>query len=319
MNYRRMGRWGLKLSEISLGAWLTFGDNVDEKLAERMLHLAFERGVNYFDNADVYQGGRGEDVMAAAIRGLPRTALVISSKVFWRTMPGPNGQGLSRKHIFESCHASLRRLGSDYLDLYFCHRFDRETPLDETVRAMDDLVRQGKVLYWGTSEWTADQIETAIRLAEQSGCAAPAVEQPQYNMLVRRVVEESLSPLAERAGIGLVTWSPLRSGVLSGKYNAGRPAAARLARKDYAWLGEILTDANLAVARGLAEIAGDLRCTAAQLAIGWLLRTERVTSVITGATSVAQLEENLGAVDVPARLTTDVLGRIEALLEGRSS
>src|SRR3972149_4729222 len=246
MNYRRMGRWGLKLSEISLGAWLTFGDDVDEKTAERMLDLAYDKGINFFDNADVYQGGRAEEVMGAAMRGLPRTALVVSSKVFWRTLPGPNGQGLSRKHILESCHASLRRLGTDYLDLYFCHRFDGETPL------------------------------------------------------------------VDRVGIGLVTWSPLRSGLLSGKYNVGPASKARLRRKEYSWLGDILTEANLTVARGLAEVAGDLGCTPAQLAIGWLLRTSQVTSVITGATSTAQLEENLGAAEVPSRLTPDVLSRIES-------
>jgi len=319
MNYRRMGRSGLKLSEISLGAWLTFGDDVDEPTAERLLQVAYERGVNFFDNADVYQGGRAEEVMGAALRRLPRTALVVSSKVFWRTLPGPNGQGLSRKHILESCHASLGRLGTDYLDLYFCHRFDRETPLDETVRVMDDLVRQGKVLYWGTSEWTAEQIEQATNIAEVGGYAAPAVEQPQYNVLVRRMVEENLVPLAERVGIGLVTWSPLRSGLLSGKYNRESPSGARLARKDYGWMKDILTDSNLAVARGLAQLAGDLGCTTAQLAIGWLLRTSQVTSVITGATSTAQLEENLGAADVPARLTADVLDRIDRLLEGHST
>lgn len=319
MNYRRMGRWGLKISEISLGAWLTFGEDVDEKTAESMLRLAYDRGVNFFDNADVYQGGRAEEVMGAAMRGLPRTGLVISSKVFWRTMPGPNGQGLSRKHIFESCHASLRRLGTDYLDLYFCHRFDRETPVEETVRAMDDLVRQGKVLYWGTSEWTAEQIEQAAGIAERGGYAAPAVEQPQYNLLVRRVVEESLLPLADRIGIGLVTWSPLRSGLLSGKYNASPPSRARLARKEYGWLGDILTDRNLKVARGLADLAGEMNCTPAQLAIGWLLRVHQVTSVITGATSTAQLSENLGAAEIRDRLTPEILQRVEGLLVGRAA
>mgnify|MGYP001384003412 CR=1 FL=1 len=202
MDFRRMGRWGLKISEISLGAWLTFGDDVDEKTAERMLRLAFDHGVNFFDNADVYQGGRAEEVMGAAMRGLPRTALVISSKVFWRTMPGPNGQGLSRKHIFESCHASLQRLGTDYLDLYFCHRFDRETPLEETVRAMDDLVRQGKVLYWGTSEWTAEQIEAAVGIAERGGYGTPAGGQPQRKMLGRGGVEGAAAPPRRPDGVG---------------------------------------------------------------------------------------------------------------------
>jgi aryl-alcohol dehydrogenase-like predicted oxidoreductase len=234
-------------------------------------------------------------------------------------MPGPNGQGLSRKHILESCHASLRRLGTDYLDLYFCHRFDGETPLEETVRAMDDLVRQGKVLYWGTSEWAAEQIERTIDIARQAGQTAPAVEQPQYNMLVRRVVEEKLAPLVDRVGIGLVTWSPLRSGLLSGKYNQAQGPQARLNRPAYSWLGDILTEANLTVARGMAEVAGDLACTPAQLAIGWLLRTSQVTSVITGATSTVQLQENLGAADVPSRLTPDVLERIEGVLAGRSA
>ena len=316
MNYRRMGRWGLKLSEVSLGAWLTFGDQVDEQVAGRMLHAAYDRGVNFLDNADAYGRGRGEEVMGAAMVGLPRTALVISSKVYWPTMPGPNGQGLSRKHIFESCNASLRRLGTDYLDLYFCHRFDPDTPLDETVRAMDDLVRQGKVLYWGTSEWTPAQIEQAYAVAGQAGYHPPAVEQPHYNMLVRRVVEEDLAPLAGRLGFGLVTWSPLRSGLLSGKYNKDRPRGARLSRKENAWLGDVLSKENLALSRRLSQVADDIGCTQAQLAIGWLLRTRGVTSVITGATSLEQLEENLGAVEVREKLTGDVLQRIEQILEG---
>src|SRR3972149_7415219 len=214
MNYRRMGRWGLKLSEISLGAWLTFGDDVDEKTAERMLHLAYDKGINFFDNADVYQGGRAEEVMGAAMRGLPRTALVVSSKVFWRPLPGPNGQGLSRKHILESCHASLRRLGTDYLDLYFCHRFDSETPLDETVQVMDDLVRQGKILYWGTSEWTAEQIERAMDIALQAGQRPPAVGEAQYSLLVRPGGRATRAPLADRVGGGGVPPGPPRARVL---------------------------------------------------------------------------------------------------------
>src|SRR3970040_1249062 len=185
MNYRRMGRAGLKLSEISLCAWLTFGDDVDEKTAERMLHLAYDKGINFYDNADVYQGGRAEQGLGAAIRGLPGQRLVVSSNVFWRTLPGPNGQGLSRKHILESCHASLRRLGTDYLDLYFCHRFDSAAPLDDAVQVVDELVRQGKVLYWGTSEGTAEQIVGAVDIATQAGLTPPAVEQPQYNLLIR--------------------------------------------------------------------------------------------------------------------------------------
>ena len=222
----------------------------------------------------------------------------------------------SRANTSSSLNASLRRLGTDYLDLYFCHRFDPETPLDETVRAMDDLVRQGKVLYWGTSEWTPAQIEEATRIAGAGGYHPPAVEQPQYNLLVRSVVEEGLVPLADRLGFGLVAWSPLRSGLLSGKYNWVRPRGARLSRKEFAWLGDILSEQNLAVSRALAEIAGDFGCTQAQLAIGWLLRTQQVTSAITGATSLEQLEENLGAIDVPQKLTPAVLQQIEHILEG---
>lgn len=317
MNYRRMGRSGLKLSEISLGAWITFGEQIDEATAVALVQQAYDHGVNYFDNADVYASGRAEEVMAQAIRKLPRQALVISSKVFWPTMSGPNGRGLSRKHVLESCHASLKRLGLDYLDLYFCHRFDPETPVDETVQVMDDLIRQGKIVYWGTSEWTAAQVAEAHRLAAAMGCRPPAVEQPHYNMLVRRVVEAELAPAADRLGFGMVTWSPLRSGLLSGKYDRGKPKGARLALKEYDWLRDILTEDNLAVSRELARVAADLSLTQAQLAIGWLLRLPQVTSVITGATSRAQLEENLGAVDVPARLTPEVLARIEGILGNR--
>jgi voltage-dependent potassium channel beta subunit len=276
-----------------------------------VVHLAYERGVNYFDNADAYGRGRAEEVLAEAIEGLPRTALVLSSKGFWPTMRGPNGQGLSRKHVFESCHASLRRLRTDYLDLYFCHRYDPETPLEETVRAMDDLVRQGKVLYWGTSEWTPEQIEQAHALAAASGAHSPAVEQPHYNLLVRRVVEEQLAPLADRLGFGLVSWSPLRSGLLSGKYNESVPADGRLARKEYAWLKEILTEDNLERSRALGAIAADLGLTQAQLAIGWLLRLPQVSSVILGASRASQLEENLGALEAAPKLTGESLTRIE--------
>ena len=317
MKYRRMGRSGLKLSEVSLGAWLTFGEQIDEPTAADLLHRAYDLGVNFFDNADVYAAGRAEDVMGRAIRGLPRTSLVLSSKVFWSTMPGVNGRGLSRKHIFESVHASLRRLGTDYLDLYFCHRFDPETPIEETVRAMDDLIRQGKVLYWGTSEWRGPQIDEAHRLASELGCHPPAVEQPHYNMLVREVVEAELAPAAEALGFGLVTWSPLRSGLLSGKYDGGGPSGARLIRKEYDWLKDILTEENLSKSRALARVAADLGVTQAQLAIGWLLRIPQVTSVITGATSRAQVEENLAAIDVSARLDGDILRRIETILENR--
>ena len=314
MEYRRMGGTGLRLSEISLGAWVTFGDQIDDRTASDILHAAYDHGINFFDNADIYARGRAEIVMGQAIRDLPRESLVLSSKVFWQTMEGPNGKGLSRKHVMESCHASLKRMGLEYLDLYFCHRFDAETPVEETVRAMDDLVHQGKVLYWGTSEWRAGQIARAHGIARQGGWAPPSVEQPQYNMLVRRIVEDEIAPLADDLGLGIVTWSPLRSGLLSGKYNSGMPGGARLSIERYNWLRGIINDADVAKVRQLAGVAGDLGVSLPQLAIGWLLRVTQVSSVITGATRVEHVHENVKALTVPAMLTPEVLGRIESIL-----
>lgn len=314
MIYRRMGRSGLKLSAISLGAWVTFGHQIDRRTASDILHRAYDLGINFFDNADVYADGGAETVMGEAIKDLPRQALVISSKVFWPTMPGPNGRGLSRKHIFESCHASLRRLNLEYLDLYFCHRYDPEVPLEEVVRAMDDLIRQGKVLYWGTSEWRAAQIAHAHTIAQRGGLYPPAVEQPHYNLLVRRVVEQELAPAAEDFGFGMVTWSPLRSGLLTGKYNEGIPKGSRLSLASYAWLRDILNEEDVAKVKALAEVAATLGVTLPQLAIGWILRLPQVSSVITGATRVEHLEENVKALEVVDKLTPDVLARIDAIV-----
>jgi voltage-dependent potassium channel beta subunit len=317
MEYRRMGRSGLRLSAVSLGAWVTFGAQIDERAAAEILHRAYELGVNYFDNADVYAEGQAEIVMGKAIRDLPRESLVISSKVFWASMPGPNGRGLSRKHILESCHASLRRLGLDYLDLYFCHRFDSETTIEETARAMDDLVHQGKVLYWGTSEWRAGPIAQAYGSARADGLYPPAVEQPHYNLLVRRIVEDELAPLANDLGLGLVTWSPLRSGLLSGKYAGGTPEGSRFSLQEYSWLRRLLSEDNLAKVRDLAGVASDLGVTPAQLAIAWILRLPQVSSVITGATQVRQVEENVKAVEAVSLLTAEVLERIEAIVKNK--
>lgn len=314
MIYRRMGRSGLKLSAISLGAWVTFGHQIDTKTASDILHRAYDLGINFFDNADVYADGQAEIVMGEAIRDLPRQALVISSKVFWPTMPGPNGRGLSRKHIFESCHASLRRLKLDYLDLYFCHRYDPEVPLDEVVRAMDDLVHQGKVLYWGTSEWRAAQIARAHAIAERWGLLPPAVEQPHYNLLVRKVVEQELAPAAEDLGFGMVTWSPLRSGLLTGKYNEGIPKGSRLSLESYAWLRDILNEEDIGKVKELAKVAADIGVTLPQLAIGWILRLPQVSSVITGATRVQHVEDNVKALEVADRLSPEVLARIDAIV-----
>jgi voltage-dependent potassium channel beta subunit len=314
MHYRRLGNSGLKVSEISLGAWITFGAQIDEETAEELVHTAYENGVNFFDNADVYADGQAEVVMGKVIRDLPRESLVISSKVFWPTMPGPNGRGLSRKHITDSIHASLRRLNTEYLDLYFCQRFDPDTPTEEVVRTMNLLIQQGKILYWGTSEWRASQIMAAYGVARQYGLIPPTVEQPQYNMFVRRRVELELQPVCDEIGLGLTTWSPLHFGILTGKYNEGIPPGSRAAMDEMAWIRDYLTEERIEAVRRIGEIALDLGVTTAQLAIAWLLRRKEVSSVITGATRRQQLLENIAAGDAVDKLSNAVLERIEEVL-----
>jgi voltage-dependent potassium channel beta subunit len=313
MEYRRLGKSGLKVSELSLGAWLTFGDQIDEATARDCMLAAYEAGDNYFDNADVYANGQAEIVMGKIIKDLKRSDLVISSKTFWPVGPGPNDRGLSRKHIMESAHNSLERLGVDYLDLYFCHRYDPDTPVEEVVRAMDDLVHQGKVLYWGTSEWRGGQIAHAVGLTNQWGLYPPAVEQPQYNMFTREVVETELVEAAHQYGIGLVAWSPLASGILTGKYNDGIPAGSRLDRHD--WLHRSLNPERIEKVRQLTLVAKELGSSEAQLALAWLLRLSEVSSVITGASRVSQVHENLQAAELKDKLTPDVLERIESILQ----
>ncbi|GAB4436142.1 MAG: aldo/keto reductase family protein [Anaerolineae bacterium] len=314
MEYRRLGQYGLKVSEFSLGAWVTYGGQVGEKEARKCMLAAYEAGVNFFDNADVYANGNAEMVMGEVIKDLKRTDLVISSKVFWPTGPGPNDRGLSRKHIMESCHASLKRLRVEYLDLYFCHRHDPETPLEEVVRAMDDLVHQGKVLYWGTSEWRGSQITEAVELARQGGFYPPAVEQPHYNMFTRDIVETELLEAAQQHGVGLVVWSPLASGILTGKYNEGIPADSRMADPDYAWLRQGVTQERVFKVRQLTEVAREVGASMAQLALAWLLRLPEISSVITGASRASQVQENLKAAEVKAKLTPEILARIEGIL-----
>jgi len=313
MHYRRLGRTGLKVSEISLGAWLTFGNQIDEQTAIDLVHAAYEQGINFFDNADVYANGQAEVVMGKAIQNLQRETLVISSKVFWPTFPGPNGRGLSRKHIFESIHASLRRLGTDYVDLYFCHRYDPDTPFEEVARAMDDLVHQGKVLYWGTSEWEAYQIAEVYGACREFGLVPPSMEQPQYNLFHRKRVEDYIMPLARDLGLGLTTFSPLYFGILTGKYNDGIPAGSRASHEDMAWLRERITPERIAIVRQLTALAQELGLTTSQLAIAWVLRRKEVSSVITGASRLEQLDENLAAAQAVEKLTNDILERIEAI------
>jgi voltage-dependent potassium channel beta subunit len=314
MHYRRLGRSGLKVSEISYGAWVTFGAQIGDKNAHKLLHTAYEAGVNFFDNADAYANGEAEIVMGKTIKELPREALVLSSKVFWATMPGPNGRGLSRKHLTESINASLKRMDVDYLDLYFCHRFDPDTPVEEVVYSMNTFIQQGKILYWGTSEWRASQIAEAHGIARQHGLIPPTMEQPQYNMFHRRRVEKDLAPISAQLGIGLTVWSPLASGILTGKYNDGIPKGSRASLKDMGYIRDRITEDKIAKGRLLDKIAKKLGVSLAQLAIVWLLRRKEVSSVITGATDIDQLKDNLAAADASELLDDDILEQIETIL-----
>ena len=298
MTYRPLGRCGTRVSTLGLGGWTTFGGSItDEALTRSVCHAAFEAGVNFFDLADVYARGECEKLMGKVLRELPRDRLVVSSKVYWPMSDDVNDRGLSRKHIVQSVDASLKRLGMDYLDLYFCHRFDPETPLEETVRAMDDLVRAGKVLYWGTSEWTGAQIREAHAIADRRNAYGPQVEQPQYSLLVRDKVEGDVLPAARETGMGLVVWSPLASGLLTGKYDDGVPVGSRLAKID--WLRDQLrTDDRLQKVRAFGGIAKEAGVSRTQLALAWAASRDGVSSVILGATSLEQLRENLGSLSV---------------------
>lgn len=314
MHYRRLGQSGLKVSEISLGAWVTFGDQVDQKNAHKLIHAAYDYGVNYFDNADAYGNGEAERLMGLAIKDIPREALVISSKVFWPTMPGPNGRGLSRKHITESIHASLRRLDTDYVDLYFCHRYDPDTPVEEVVFTMNNLIQQGKILYWGTSEWSAAQISRAVGIARQYNLIPPTMEQPQYSMFHRKRMETEIAPIAQELGLGLTTFSPLYFGILTGKYQDGIPAGSRATLDSMAWIQNYLTPERLGMVRDLGLVAADLGISPAQLAIAWILCRKSVSSVITGATKLSQLQDNLAAAEKLPLLSEDVLEHIDEIL-----
>jgi voltage-dependent potassium channel beta subunit len=263
MHYRRLGKSGIKVSEISLGAWVTFGAQVEDARAIELVHSAYEQGVNFFDNADIYAKGKAEEVLGKAIKDLPREDLIVSSKVFFPTSDGPNGRGLSRKHITESIHASLKRLGLDYVDLYFCHRFDPDTTVEEVVQTMDTLVRQGKVLYWGTSEWDVLHLTQAITFAKANGLIPPAAEQAKYHLMNRRHVENELTPLCQEYGLGLTTFSPLYNGILTGKYNDGIPEGSRASLTDMAWMQERLTPELIGQLHQLAAIAQEIGGTTA--------------------------------------------------------
>lgn len=319
MIYRRMGKAGLKLSALSLGAWITYGGQVGQDVAEACMAAAYDRGVNFFDNAEVYADGNAEIVMGNVIKklGWRREGIVVSTKIFWGG-DGPNDRGLSHKRIIEGMNAALRRLQMDYVDLVFCHRPDPETPIEETVRAMDILIKQGKAFYWGTSEWSAADIMAADGIARQYGLTPPSMEQPQYNMFVRERFEKEYAPLYKQLGYGTTIWSPLASGLLTGKYNDGIPDGTRAALPGYEWLkNSVIKPERVAKVKQLAPIAADLSCTVAQLALAWCLANPDVSTVITGATRPEQVHENMAALDVLPKLDDDVLARIEAVLDNK--
>jgi voltage-dependent potassium channel beta subunit len=320
MNYRRLGRSGLKVSELSLGSWVTYGNQLGTDVACECMAAAYDAGVNFFDNAEVYAKGESEVIMGEALRrlGWRRSSYLVSTKLYWGLHDGPNEKNtLNRKYLMQAIDGALARLKLEHVDLVFCHRADPDTPIEETVRAMHDMITAGKALYWGTSEWSAAEIMAAWQIAERHHLHPPVMEQPQYNLLHRDRVENEYARLYADIGLGTTTWSPLASGLLTGKYNDGVPADSRATLKGYEWLAERLTDpAKIAVARRLAPLAADLGCTMAQLALAWCLKNPRVSTVITGASRASQITENLRALDVVARLTPDVMARIDILLAG---
>jgi voltage-dependent potassium channel beta subunit len=317
MEYRRLGKSGLKLSVLSFGSWVTFGTQVDTDSAESMLGAAYDAGVNFFDNAEAYAGGESERVMGEAIArlGWERSSYVISTKVFWGIKPGVNRRNtLNRKYLLDAIDGSLVRLGLDFVDLLFCHRSDPNTPIEETVWAMSDIIDRGKALYWGTSEWSADEIRAAWEIAERYNLRKPVMEQPQYNLFARNRVEKEYSRLYEDIGLGTTIWSPLASGLLTGKYIDGIPDDSRAALPGYEWLrGSMTSDDANAKVKLLKEIADELGCAVGQLAIAWCAANPHVSTVILGASRLSQLKENLGALDVLPKITTDVKKRIDEI------
>ena len=321
MNYRHLGRSGLQVSELSLGSWVTFHTQVDVTAAMQCMAAAYEAGVNFFDNAESYAGGKSEEVMGAALKklGWRRSSYVISSKYFFGLQDGINERNtLSRKRLMEAVDGSLKRFDMEYIDLLFCHRADPATPIEETVWAMHTIIEQGKAFYWGTSEWPAADIIAAIEIAERHHLHKPVMEQPQYNLLVRERFEQEYARLFTDYGYGSTIWSPLASGVLTGKYNEGIPADSRGALKDYEWLLPRLTNAErLATVKGLQPISSELGCTLAQLAIAWCLKNPNVSTVITGASRVSQVHENMKALGIAEKLTPQLMEAIENVVKNK--
>ena len=315
MEYMNLGLSGLKVSRVAIGSWLTYGSAVHKEQTAACIRAALDHGVILVDTADIYARGAAESVLGEVLQGVRRQDVVLATKAFWPMTDNPNDRGLSRKHLFESVHGSLERLRTDYVDLFQCHRYDHETPVAETVRAMGDLIRQGKVLYWGVSCWRAEQILDACRLADQLGVPRPISNQPPYSLLARDI-EQEVIPVCEREGVGQIVWSPLAQGVLTGKYSGGqRPSGSRAADEQRnVFMGRFLDDDVLDRVDRMVEIAGDLGVTPAQLALAWALRIDNVTSVIVGATRPEQVIDNVEAADI--ELEADVLIALEELFPG---
>ena len=322
MEYRRLGKSGLQVSALSFGSWITFANQIGDNIAEECMKVAYDNGVNFFDNAEAYASGKSEIVMGNILKKMnwDRSSYVLSSKVFWGGKL-PNQIGLSRKHVMEACHNALKRLQVDYLDLYYCHRPDKNTPIEETVRAMDTLIQQGKVLYWGTSEWSAQEIMDAYGIARQYNLTPPTMEQPQYNMFHRERFENEYARLYSEIGLGTTIWSPLASGLLTGKYNDGMPKDTRLQLEKMEWLKEstLGEDGKIKIekTKKLSLLAEDLGTNLPRLALAWCLKNKNVSTVITGASKVEQLKDNLLAMEVVEKITEEVMIKIEAILNNK--
>jgi len=321
MEYRRLGKSGLQLSALSFGSWVTFHKQIEDNTADELMGIAYDQGINFFDNAEIYARGESEKMMGRVLRrkNWDRSSYVVSSKVFfgWRGPENkPNQTGLSRKHVTEACHEALQRLGLDYLDLYFCHRPDKNTPVEEVVWTMNVLIRQGKILYWGTSEWSGVEILEAQRVADRHHLIGPTMEQPEYNLFQRQKMEKEYLGLFREMGLGTTTWSPLASGLLTGKYNNGIPEGSRLAIGGFAWLKDrLITEDYIQKVRRLSEYANSLQTNTATLAIAWCLKNPNVSSVIMGASRKEQLQENLKSLDLVLSLTPEVMGEIDKIVQ----
>lgn len=321
MEYRRLGKSGLQLSILSYGSWVSFKNQIDDKIADELMGIAYDNGINFFDNAEAYAGGESENMMGRVLKmkSWDRTSFTVSSKVFFGIQGKdikPNQNGLSRKHVIEACEAALKRLQVDYLDLYFCHRPDKNTPIEETVWAMNTLIQQGKILYWGTSEWSGVEIMEAHRVAQEYKLIGPTMEQPQYNLFERNKVEKEYLPVYDFVGLGTTIWSPLASGLLTGKYNNGIPENSRLALPEMSWLKDkVMADDRIKSIKNLDKIAKELGVSLAELSIGWCIKNPHVTTAILGATKKQQLIDNLKSIDVMNKLTPEILVKIDDIMQ----